>query len=53
MTLRVVIDTNIWIRMDNDLRADDDLRAIMATYGIQLLGVESFLTYLEAESESE
>jgi predicted nucleic acid-binding protein len=38
---------------DNDLRADDDLRAAMATYGIQLLGVESFLTYLEAVSESE
>jgi uncharacterized protein len=31
---------------DDDLRADDELRTTMATYGIQLLGVESFLTWL-------
>jgi uncharacterized protein len=31
---------------DDDLRADDELRATMATYGIQLLGVESFLIWL-------
>lgn len=33
---------------DNDLRADDELRAAMETYDIQLLGVQSFLNYIEA-----
>lgn len=32
---------------DDDLRADDELRTVMATYGIQLLGVNSFLECLE------
>jgi uncharacterized protein len=32
---------------DDDLRADDALRTIMAAYGIQLLGVNSFLEYLD------
>jgi uncharacterized protein len=32
---------------DDDLRADDELRAVMATYGIRLLGVHSFLKYLD------
>jgi putative PIN family toxin of toxin-antitoxin system len=31
---------------DNDLRADDALRAAMETYDIQLLGVQSFLNYI-------
>jgi uncharacterized protein len=32
---------------DDDLRADDTLRAVMETYGIRLLGVNSFLEYLD------
>jgi uncharacterized protein len=32
---------------DDDLRADDELRAVMATYGIRLLGVHSFLKCLD------
>jgi uncharacterized protein len=32
---------------DDDLRADDQLRAAMETYGIQLLGVHSFLKSLD------
>ncbi|MDF5740034.1 MULTISPECIES: putative toxin-antitoxin system toxin component, PIN family [unclassified Nostoc] len=32
---------------DDDLRADDDLRGVMTSYGIQLLGVHSFLKYLD------
>ena len=70
MSVRVVIDTNIWIRIllrgrvtlidgaaeiivsgDNDLRADDALRAAMETYDIQLLGVQSFLNYINEASE--
>ncbi len=31
---------------DDDLRADDDLRRAMAEYGIELLGVNSFLERL-------
>ncbi|HEY9648689.1 MAG TPA: putative toxin-antitoxin system toxin component, PIN family [Chroococcidiopsis sp.] len=31
---------------DNDLRADDELRAAMEARSIQLLGVQSFLNYL-------
>ena len=34
---------------DDDLRADDQLRAAMETYGIQLLGVHSFLKSLDEE----
>jgi hypothetical protein len=45
MTLRVVIDTNI--SGDNDLRADEVLRKSMDLYFIELLGVNSFLKYLE------
>ena len=33
---------------DDDLRADDELRAVMATYGIRLLGVHSFLNLIAA-----
>jgi putative PIN family toxin of toxin-antitoxin system len=36
---------------DNDLRADDALRAAMETYDIQLLGVQSFLNYINEASE--
>lgn len=36
---------------DNDLRADDELRAAMETYDIQLLGVQSFLIYINEASE--
>ena len=32
---------------DDDLRADDDLRKAMEEYGIDLLGVNSFLERLE------
>ncbi|MGA7932562.1 MAG: hypothetical protein WCA35_03195 [Kovacikia sp.] len=35
---------------DNDLRADDELRAAMETHSIQLLGVQSFLSYLNQGS---
>jgi uncharacterized protein len=35
---------------DNDLRADDALRAAMETYDIQLLGVQSFLKALDEAS---
>jgi uncharacterized protein len=34
---------------DDDLRADDDLRVAMAAYGIDLLGVNSFLERLESQ----
>lgn len=33
---------------DDDLRADESLREAMALYSIELLGVNSFLQYLEA-----
>jgi uncharacterized protein len=33
---------------DDDLRADATLRAAMETYNIQLLGVNSFLEYLDS-----
>ena len=36
---------------DNDLRADDELRAATETYDIQLLGVQSFLNYINEASE--
>jgi len=32
---------------DDDLRSDEDLRTAMETYGIRLLGVNSFLARLE------
>jgi uncharacterized protein len=35
---------------DDDLRADDTLRAVMITYGIRLLGVNSFLEHLDDNS---
>jgi uncharacterized protein len=34
---------------DDDLRADADLRVAMAAYGIDLLGVNSFLARLESQ----
>jgi uncharacterized protein len=34
---------------DDDLRADEDLRQAMAAYGIDLLGVNSFLERLESQ----
>lgn len=37
---------------DDDLRADDMLRVVMESYGIQLLGVNSFLECLDEERES-
>jgi len=40
-------EAEIIVSGDDDLRADDGLRAVMATYGIQLLGVHSFLKYLD------
>jgi uncharacterized protein len=36
---------------DDDLRANDELRAAMAACGIQLLDVQSFLSYLNEASE--
>jgi len=36
---------------DDDLRADDVLRAAMEIYGIRLLGVNSFLEYLDRGNE--
>ena len=41
---------NIIVSGDNDLRADDLLRTAMETKGIKLLGVNSFLDYLEGDS---
>jgi putative PIN family toxin of toxin-antitoxin system len=40
-------EAEIIVSGDDDLRGDDGLRAVMATYGIQLLGVNSFLEYLD------
>ena len=36
---------------DDDLRADETLREAMALYSIELLGVNSFLKYLEESEE--
>ena len=36
---------------DGDLRANDELRAEMEFYGVQLLGVNSFMNYLDEEGE--
>jgi len=44
-------EAGVIVSGDDDLRADDELRAIMATYGIQFLGVHSFLEYLKKSSE--
>lgn len=44
-------EAKVIVSGDDDLRADDRLRATMATYGIQLLGVHSFLKYLDEGSE--
>ncbi len=43
---------DIIVSGDDDLRADDLLRAMMATQGVQLLGVTSFLRRLEEKGES-
>jgi uncharacterized protein len=43
-------DATIIVSGDDDLRADDELRAAMETYGIQLLGVHSFLKVLDEGS---
>jgi len=40
-------EASILVSGDNDLRDDDALRAAMQLYNIQLLGVNSFLEYLE------
>jgi uncharacterized protein len=52
LVLATAIDgrAEIIVSGDDDLRADDALRAAMATYGIQLLGVHSFLKYLDERS---
>lgn len=42
---------DIIVSGDDDLRADDGLRATMAARGIQLLGVNSFLSRLAAAGE--
>ncbi|MEH2410992.1 MAG: putative toxin-antitoxin system toxin component, PIN family [Nostoc sp.] len=49
VVLATAIDgkAEIIVSADDDLRADDELRAVMATYGIRLLGVHSFLKYLD------
>jgi len=44
-------EAGVIVSGDDDLRADNELRAAMATYGIQLLGVHSFLEYLKKSSE--
>ncbi|WP_414545046.1 hypothetical protein [Nostoc sp. CCY0012] len=53
--LAIAIDgeARIIVSGDDDLGADDDLRVIMASYSIQLLGVNSFLKYLDESNESE
>lgn len=40
-------EAEIIVSGDSDLRADDELRAAMEAHGVQLLGVQSFLSYLE------
>jgi uncharacterized protein len=44
-------EAEIIVSGDDDLRADDELRAAMESYGIQLLGVQSFLNYLDKASK--
>ncbi|MCA6528315.1 MAG: putative toxin-antitoxin system toxin component, PIN family [Pseudanabaena sp. M135S2SP2A07QC] len=41
----------IIVSVDDDLRADEALREAMALYSIELLGVNSFLKYLEESEE--
>ena len=43
-------EARIIVSGDNDLLADDRLRAAMEAYNIQLLGVHSFLKYLDEGS---
>lgn len=43
---------DIIVSGDDDLRADDLLRAMMFSQGVQLLGVTSFLRRLEEKGES-
>jgi uncharacterized protein len=43
---------DIIVSGDDDLRADDLLRSMMASQGVQLLGVTSFLRRLEEKGES-
>ncbi len=42
---------NVIVSGDDDLRADEALRAAMEGFGIRLLGVNSFLEYLDEERE--
>jgi uncharacterized protein len=44
---------DIIVSGDDDLRADDLLRTMMASQGVQLLGVTSFLSRLEEKGESD
>ena len=44
-------EASVILSGDNDLRADDLLRDAMAFYGIQLLGVNSFLDFLSTEGD--
>jgi uncharacterized protein len=44
-------EADVIVSGDDDLRADEALRTMMETYGIQLLGVQSFLEYLEGDAE--
>jgi putative PIN family toxin of toxin-antitoxin system len=41
---------NVIVSGDDDLRADDTLRAVMESYEIKLFGVNSFLEYLSENS---
>jgi hypothetical protein len=43
------LKSKLFVAGDDDLRADDDLRVAMAAYGIDLLGVNSFLERLESQ----
>ncbi len=49
LVLSTAIDgeADVIVSGDDDLRADDALRAVMATYGVRLLGVNSFLQSLD------
>jgi putative PIN family toxin of toxin-antitoxin system len=40
-------EAHIIVSGDNDLRADEELRRAMQSYNIKLLGVNSFLEYLD------
>jgi hypothetical protein len=43
------LKSKLFVAGDDDLRADDDLRVAMAAYGIDLLGLNSFLERLESQ----